>query len=60
MGKENPGFGEKAANFSTKLDIITGIYGILAASTGIVVLSVLSFGLGKSIEGKLKRRREGK
>jgi hypothetical protein len=60
MGKENPGFVEKAANFSTKLDIVTGVYGLLVASTGIVAISALSFGLGKYIEGRQRSKREGR
>lgn len=59
MGKENPGFVEKAANFSTKLDIITGIYGLLVASAGIVAISALSFGIGKSIESRQRKKRNG-
>ena len=57
---EQKSFGEKAANFSTKVGIITGVYGVLVASIGIVAISFLSFGLGKAIEGKLRARRQGK
>ncbi len=58
MSKERLSFGEKAADLSNKIDIGMFVVGAVTGNTGLMILSVASFGVGKTVEGKLRERRE--
>lgn len=51
---ERRGIVEKAANFSKKVDIVTGIIGVLILSAPVIAWSMLGYLAGDAIENRKK------
>lgn len=56
MASPECGWIERGAEISKKLDIVTGVIGILILNAPLVVFSLLSYMVGDEIQSKFKKK----